>query len=93
MRNNWFEMVDFLKFADEHKANLWYNTILYPKEWAIWNLPAQALEEIYNGLRSRLDDYEVPQDQYSAVKTTEHLVEHQIKNWWKEALARESSDA
>ena len=92
MRNNWFEMVDFLKFTDENNTSLWYNTILYPKEWAIWNLSAQALEEIYNGLRQRLDDYPRPEG-FSNYNTTEHLIEHQIKNWWKEALVRESSDS
>lgn len=92
MRNNWFEMVDFLKFTDEHNTSLWYNTILYPKEWAIWNLSAQALEDIYNGLRQRLDDYQRPEG-FSNYNTTEHLIEHQIKNWWKEALVRESSDS
>jgi len=92
MRNNWFEMVDFLKFADEHKTNLWYNTILYPKEWAIWNLPAQALQEIYDGLRKRMDEYKIPENQYSNWKTTEHLIESQIKNWLIEARAREASD-
>ena len=92
MRNNWFEMIDFLEFTDNNDCSLWYNTILYPKEWAIWNLPAQALEEIYKGLRERLDRYEVPKDKWSNIRTAEHLVEHQIKNWWKEALVRESSD-
>lgn len=92
MRNNWFEMVDFLKFTDENNTSLWYNTILYPKEWAIWNLSAQALEEIYNGLRQRLDDYPRPEG-HTNYNTTEHLIEHQIKNWWKEALVRESSDS
>lgn len=92
MRNNWFEMVDFLKFTDENNVSLWYNTILYPKEWAIWNLSAQALEDIYNGLRQRLDDYQRPEG-FSNYNTTEHLIEHQIKNWWKEALVRESSDS
>ena len=90
MRNNWFEMVDFLKFTDDNKVSLWYNTILYPKEWAIWNLSAQALQEIYDGLRKRLDEYTIPEDQYSNWQTTEHLIEHQIKNWLHEAKARET---
>lgn len=89
MRNNWFEMVDFLKFTDEHNVDLWYNTILYPKEWAIWNLSAQALEDIYNGLRQRLDGYQRPEG-FSNYDTTKHLIEHQIKNWLIEAKAREA---
>lgn len=93
MRNNWFEMVDFLEFADRHRVNLWYNTILYPKEWAIWNLPAQSLQEIYDGLRKRLDQYVIPEGHYSNVQTTEHLIEHQIKNWLLEARNREASDS
>ena len=90
MRNNWFEMVDFLKFADDNECSLWYNTILYPKEWAIWNLPAQGLQEIYDGLRQRLDNYQRPTGRWSNIKTTEHLVESQIKNWLTEARERES---
>jgi MoaA/NifB/PqqE/SkfB family radical SAM enzyme len=92
MRNNWFEMVDFLKFTDTHEVFLWYNTIMYPEEWAIWNLPAAKIEEIYRELRRQLIDYGKHRP-YTMYHITEHLIEHQIKNWWKEALVRESSDS
>ena len=83
MRNNWFEMIDFVEFADKHEVNLWYNTILYPKEWAIWNLPTETLKEIHDGLSKRLEDYK--KNPYSGRKSNihvaDHLVNNQIRNW------------
>lgn len=83
MRNNWFEMIDFVKFADKHEVNLWYNTILYPKELAIWNLPSEDLREIYDELRKKLEEYKknyIIGRKYN-INVAEHLVYNQIRNW------------
>lgn len=83
MRNNWFEMIDFVKFADKHEVNLWYNTILYPKELAIWNLPTKTLKEIYNDLSKKLEEYKQTSStgrKYN-IHVAEHLVYNQIRNW------------
>jgi len=83
MRNNWHEMIDFVEFADYHEVNLWYNTILYPKQWAIWNLPPDKLKEIYEVLSGKLERYKnnMRHGKKSNIHVAEHLVHNQIKNW------------
>lgn len=83
MRNNWFEMIDFVEFADKHQVNLWYNTILYPKEYAIWNLSTDELKLIYETLCIKLEEYKEKQiiDKKSNIHVAEHLVHNQIQSW------------
>lgn len=83
MRNNWHEMIDFVEFADRNEVNLWYNTILYPKSLAIWNLPSEQLKEIYEVLSEKLERYKsrAIRGRKSNIHVAEHLVHNQIKNW------------
>lgn len=83
MRNNWHEMIDFVEFADRNEVNLWYNTILYPKSLAIWNLPSDQLKEIYEVLSEKLERYKsrAIRGRKSNIHVAEHLVHNQIKNW------------
>lgn len=75
MRNNWEEMVDFGVFARDNKTNLWFNTILYPKDLALWNLPPDQLTEIYNNLKQKLEA------ETNLPKSVSHLINNQIRNW------------
>ena len=88
MRNNWFEMVDFLDFANKHNANLWYNTIRYPEEYAIWNLPSSELKLIYDGLCKRLDAWVPYEDKTSNIQITQHLIHEQIGTWLLDSYMR-----
>lgn len=75
MRNNWEEMVDFGVFARDNNTNLWFNTILYPKDLALWNLPPDQLTHIYNTLKQKLEvEVDLP-------KSVSHLINNQIRNW------------
>ena len=78
MRNNWEEMVNFVEFTNTLNANLWFNTILYPKQYAIWNLSSTELKKIYNTMKVQLKKLDKSLRNYSVF---EHLVEKQIKNW------------
>ena len=89
MRNNWFEMVDFLDFTNKHNTNLWYNTIRYPEEYAIWNLPSDELKNIYDGLQKRLDDWVPYVDKKNNVHITKHLIDEQIGTWLLDSYTRE----
>ena len=82
MRNNWWEMINFIEFADKHGVNLWYNTILYPEKYALHNLPSKELKNIYDTLTKKLEDYKhsAPGRKYN-IHVGEHLVHNQIKNW------------
>jgi MoaA/NifB/PqqE/SkfB family radical SAM enzyme len=92
MRNNWEEMVDFLEFADNHNANLWYNTIRYPAHLALWNLKSDQLKQIYTTLSEKLEKYNISIDNKYMKKrnysTTKHLIEQQIKTWLLDSYAR-----
>ena len=78
MRNNWEDMVNFVKFSDDINSNLWFNTILYPKQYAIWNLPTDELKMVYNKMKDQLNELDKSLSNYSIF---EHLVDNQIKNW------------
>ena len=78
MRNNWDEMHNYVNFTGKLNANLWFNTILYPKHLAIWNLPSTELKEIYNTMKNQLNKLNKYYDNYHVL---EHLIEKQIKNW------------
>ncbi len=78
MRNNWEEMVAFVNFTEGLDINLWFNTILYPEQYAIWNLPSTELKEIYNTMKDQLDELDEELRNYHIFK---HLVENQVKTW------------
>ena len=87
MRNNWEEMPHFLDFCDKHHVRLWFNTVLYPRHLAMWNLPVEELQKIYNKLsfetskRKRKYEYQ----------KLHHLVEDQIKNWVLDAYTEDKT--
>ena len=91
MRENWQEMPDFLNFCNENNVQLWFNTIMRPEDQAIWNLSAEELGVIYQ----TLSDAEIkPRVETSKwiynynINTYNNLVQHQIKDWLKEAEQR-----
>jgi hypothetical protein len=88
-------MIDFVEFADKHEVNLWYNTILYPKQWAIWNLPSDQLKEIYETLSYKLDRYKAKSrhGRKSNIHVAEHLVHNQIKNWLLDSYINPPEDS
>jgi hypothetical protein len=94
MRNNWEEMPQFVKFCNQHGVHLWFNTIMYPEDQSIWNLPASELRRIYEALSA---------EQFQGFKWSNaaisihnigifrNFVSVQVKNWWQDALAREAT--
>jgi len=82
MRQNWDEMVEFVKWTNKHHVKLWYNTIRYPADCAIWNLPTEKLKEIHTSLQAELDS--IPLSSYNYDKA-DHLINRQIANWLLES--------
>ena len=78
MRQNWDEMVEFVKWTDEHHVKLWYNTIRYPADCAIWNLPTEKLKEIHSTLKAELDSIRINSYNYDKA---DHLINNQISTW------------
>ncbi|MCB9204935.1 MAG: radical SAM protein [Flavobacteriales bacterium] len=92
MRQNWWEMPDFVNFCNEKNIHLWFNTIMKPADQALWSLPASRLKEILDTLASaRLKTRGVIAsdiERYN-IRTYKNLVEQQITKWYEEALLRE----
>jgi molybdenum cofactor biosynthesis enzyme MoaA len=91
MRNNWFEMPEFIRFVNKHNINIWFNTIHRPVEWSIWALPHSELVKIYEQLNENefsKADKSGPLSTYN-IAIYNNLVGVQIKNWVSEAKERE----
>lgn len=89
MKNNYEEMVNYLKFTEDLDANLWFNTILYPKHLSIKYLPVDQLEEIYKHMKR---DLTMTSSKYKNYPVYKHLVEDQIANWLLDAAAGDNDD-
>jgi MoaA/NifB/PqqE/SkfB family radical SAM enzyme len=91
MRQNWWEMPDFVNFCNEHGVHLWFNTIERPLDQALWNLPVAELEKIYHTLSEvKLNPY-ISHNRgvydYN-IRTYKNLVHTQILNWLQDARLR-----
>lgn len=85
MNNNWEEMIEFVKWTEIRDCNLWYNTILYPRELSIKHLPSYLLEVIYQTLKGKLEEVQG----YKNYSVANHLVNSQIKNWLLDSKVEE----
>ena len=94
MNNNWWEMPNFVKFTNENKVNLWYNTIHHPEHLSIWKLPSQDISVILQTLEPQVQELK-PIDYSNHVafgnwEKLNHFVNKQISNWYQKQLSRES---
>jgi sulfatase maturation enzyme AslB (radical SAM superfamily) len=92
MRQNWWEMPEFVNWCNENKVHLWFNTIVRPENQAIWTLPATELDKIYIALSQAKikPNPGISNSLYSYnVSTFNNLVNQQIKTWAAEARNRE----
>lgn len=93
MRNNWWEMPDFVRFATENKVFLWFNTIHHPEHLGIWNLPSKDLSVIIQTLEPKVRELEpIDKSDHIALGNWEkldHLVNKQILNWYNKQKQRE----
>tara|TARA_B100001250_G_C19803910_1_gene792376 strand:- start:1626 stop:2663 length:1038 start_codon:yes stop_codon:yes gene_type:complete len=85
MNNNYEEMVNYLEFTEELNANLWFNTILYPKHLSIKYEPVDNLNRIYKIMKAQLSQ---TSKSYKNYHVFEHLVEDQIANWLLDAMEK-----
>lgn len=93
MRQNWWEMSEFLNWCNEKDVHLWFNSIIHPENQALWSLPSTKLEEIYQqlSLAEIKPNVKTRKGIYNYnVKTYKNLVEQQIITWLNEAKSRET---
>ena len=92
MRVNWDEMADYVWWTAERGANLWFNTIRYPEDLALWNLPAGELAHIHEVLAAK----ELPEPAEGPAgdicrgnrEVFERFVHRQLVAWRDEAEGR-----
>lgn len=93
LRLNWQEMAASVEFVNERNIALWFNTVVYPHNQAIWTLGAKKLEQIYNtlsGISIGSKPQSCSQSTYdNNVRNYSNLVNNQIKNWWLRAKEEE----
>jgi sulfatase maturation enzyme AslB (radical SAM superfamily) len=53
MRQNWHEFGDFCLFADEWRCNVGVNSVNYPRQFSINNLPAAQLRPIVDAMAAQ----------------------------------------
>jgi hypothetical protein len=86
-------MPNFVKFTNENKVNLWYNTIHHPEHLSIWKLPSKDISVILQTLEPQVDELK-PIDYSNHVafgnwEKLNHFVNKQISNWHTKQLSRE----
>lgn len=91
MRNNWFQIPDFLKWCNENQYHLWFNTVWRPRHLAIWTLPAQEMKFIYSELKKQLVTFENSADTISQnnFRVVSEFIENQLKGWIQDQEIRE----
>lgn len=95
MRQNWWEMGEFLNFCNRHGVHIWYNFIERPLNQALWSLPANKLQEIYDSLSNYKWAENSTCNKYIYkynVSTFENLVHKQIAKWLADARKREADN-
>lgn len=50
MRQNWWEMPQFVDYCNELNIPLWFNTVEYPVEYSLAGWDVASLEKVYNKL-------------------------------------------
>ncbi|GIV33319.1 MAG: hypothetical protein KatS3mg031_0854 [Chitinophagales bacterium] len=93
LRKNWKELKAYVDFCNQKDVFLWFNTIVYPFDEALWTWGARRLEEVYRVLSAQhpADREAVCRKEvyHSNVTNYKNLVEVQIKNWWQQAVQKE----
>lgn len=97
LRLNWEEMAAAVEFVNERNIALWFNTVVYPHNQAIWTLGAKKLEHIYqtlSGISIGSRPEMCTRNTYdNNVRNYTNLVNTQIKNWWLNAKQEEDKRA
>lgn len=90
MRINWREIPELILFCDKLDASIYFNTVFFPYNLAIYSLNSQEIKAIYEYLSFNGQKGE----SFSAKKNQERLKQflNQINFWYEEALVREKTN-
>ena len=100
LRRNMWQLHEYVDFCNEHAANLWFNTVLYPHHESIKTLPFIKLAEIYNFLKNKKlkpRNKECSKQTYeNNINVFNNFVENQLRIWMlkeKDDYEKRKSDA
>ncbi|MCB9204913.1 MAG: radical SAM protein [Flavobacteriales bacterium] len=100
LRRNMWQLHEYVDFCNEHGANLWFNTVVYPHRECIRTLPHEKLSELYDFLKGKKLKPRKPscskQVYFNNAEVFNNFVENQLQVWMtdqKETLERCRFDA
>ena len=95
LRQNWWEMPDFVNWVNAQNIRIWFNSIIKPEDQSLWALSPEKLQEVYDTLKAatiKPKPLSCSQEVYEHnVSTYTNLIHNQIHNWLIEARRREES--
>ena len=95
LRQNWWEMPDFVNWVNAQNIRIWFNSIIKPEDQSLWALSPEKLQEVYDTLKAatiKPKPSSCSQEVYEHnVSTYTNLIHNQIHNWLIEARRREES--
>ena len=95
LRQNWWEMPDFVNWVNAQNIRIWFNSIIKPEDQSLWALAPEKLQEVYDTLKAatiKPKPSSCSQEVYEHnVSTYSNLIHNQIHNWLIEARRREES--
>lgn len=95
LRQNWWEMPDFVNWVNAQNIRIWFNSIIKPEDQSLWALAPEKLQEVYDTLKEatiKPKPSSCSQEVYEHnVSTYSNLIHNQIHNWLIEARRREES--
>jgi sulfatase maturation enzyme AslB (radical SAM superfamily) len=90
LRRTVLELVDFVKFANLHQAEIFFNVATEPHDLAIWSMESTAIQQILSELKKQ--NLPVAKNTIEQTNLQQfHSYVHQIENWHKEAVVREKA--
>lgn len=87
MRQNWWEMPDFVRWCNERNYHLWFNTVVDPAHTSLMTWDEKNLRNVYEEL-SKPQNFTVSSDvkyqhiHSSNIRKYENLVHNMVKIWW-----------
>tara|TARA_R110002049_G_scaffold152839_2_gene316990 strand:- start:4902 stop:6014 length:1113 start_codon:yes stop_codon:yes gene_type:complete len=97
MKQNWWEMPDFVEWCNRNDYYLWFNTVVDPFDCSIQSMTKAEKENVYAELSKKKDFYVNHQNKNvthihnSNIKKYENFVENQVRVWSLEADKEDTS--
>lgn len=90
MRINWREIPDIISWCNQLRADVYFNTVYYPLNNSLWNLPSPELKTIQSWLNSK----SISGRGMTALKNKKRFkgLIDQINSWYIEAILREERE-